>query len=102
MPLKEEEELIPDDVVVVNVLNKNFVSYVLCLTEESGCSAHVIDMNAKKDSLDDIITRFQHQPSIIAIERRRRAPEYHKHSITQNFLQMMFHQNRANWITQNL
>ena len=64
--LKEGEELITDDAEVANILNKHFVNSVRCLAEKGGCSAQVLDINDKKDALENIITRFQHHPSIAA------------------------------------
>ena len=54
----------------VSILNKHYVSSVRC-AEKGGCSAHVLDINDKKDALENIITRFQNHPSIVAIEQRR-------------------------------
>ena len=68
--LKEGEELITDDVKVANVLNKHFVNSVRCLAEKGGCSAHLLDINDKKDALDNIIERFKHHPSIAAIKQK--------------------------------
>ena len=42
-----------------------------CLAEKGGCSTHVLEINDKKDALKNIITRFQHHSSIVAIEQRR-------------------------------
>ena len=68
--LKEGEELVTDDVKVANVLNKHFVNSVRCLAEKGGCSAHLLDINDKKDALDNIIERFKHHPSITAIKQK--------------------------------
>ena len=64
--LKEGEELVTDDVKVA-VQNKHFVNSVRCLAEKGGCSAHLLDINDKKDALANIIARFKHQRSILAI-----------------------------------
>ena len=41
-----------------------------CLAEKGGCSAHLLDINDKKDALDNIIERFKHHPSITAIKQK--------------------------------
>ena len=55
---------------IANVLNKHFVNSVRCLAEKGGCSAHVLDINDKKDPLENIVTRFQLHPSIKAIKQK--------------------------------
>ena len=67
--LKEGDKPITD-FEIANVLNKHFVNIVLCLTEKGGCSAHVFDINDKQDPLNNIVTRFQLNLSIIAIEKK--------------------------------
>ena len=69
--LKEGEELVTDDVDVSNVNNKHFVNSVPCLAEKRGCSADILNMNDKKDTLANIIICFQHYPRTISIEQRR-------------------------------
>ena len=68
--LKEGDKLVTDDIEIANVLNKHFVSSVRCLAEKGGCSAHVLDINDEKDTLDNIFTRFKLHPSIIAIKEK--------------------------------
>ena len=68
--LKEGDKLVTDDIEIANVLNKHFVSSVRCLAEKGGCSAHVLDINNEKDTLDNIFTRFKLHPSIIAIKEK--------------------------------
>ena len=68
--LKEGDKLVTDDIEIANVLNKHFVSSVRCLAEKGGCSAHVLDINDEKDTLDNIFKRFKLHPSIIAIKEK--------------------------------
>ena len=55
---KEDDELVTDE----KDLNKHFVNSVRCLAEKGGCSAQVLDINDKKDPLDNILTRFSTPP----------------------------------------
>ena len=43
---------------------------MLCLAEKGCCSAHVLDINDEKLFLENIVTRFQHHPSMIAIKQK--------------------------------
>ena len=55
---------------VANVLNEHFLNSVRCLAGKGGYSAHLLDINDKKNALDNIIVRFKHYPSIIAIKQK--------------------------------
>ena len=58
--LKEGDELLTDDAEVINVLNKHFIDSVRCLANKGGCSTHLLDINDKEDTLENIITKFRH------------------------------------------
>ena len=68
--LKEGDKIVTDETEVSNVLNKHFINSVRCLAEKGGCSAQVLEINEKKDPLENILTRFQHHPSITAIKQK--------------------------------
>ena len=53
------------------MLNTHFVNSVQCLAEKGGCSANVLNINDDKDSLENIVTRFQLHPSIMAIKQKK-------------------------------
>ena len=47
------------------------ILYRLYLTEKSVCCAQFLEINSKKDPLDNEITHFQHHPSITAIGQNK-------------------------------
>ena len=74
--LKEGDKIVTDETEVSNVLNKHFINSVRCLAEKGGCSAQVLEINEKKDPLENILTRFQHHPSITAIKQKGFTEEF--------------------------
>ena len=69
--LKEGDRIISDDNEVANILNNHFIGSVRSLAEAGGCSEHVLDYNLLEDPVENVVHRFKHHPSIIAINERK-------------------------------
>ena len=69
--LKEGDRIISDSTEVANILNNHFIGSVRSLAEAGGCSQHVLDYNSLEDPVENVVQRFKHHPSIIAIENKK-------------------------------
>ena len=57
--------------ILNNILNNHFVGSVRSLAEAGGCSQHVLDYNSLEDPIENVVQRFKHHPSIIAIDNKK-------------------------------
>ena len=69
--LKEGDRIISDDIEVANILNNHFIGSVRSLAEAGSCCEKVLDYNLLEDPLENVVHRFKHHPSIIAINKRK-------------------------------
>ena len=79
--LKEGDTIISNNTEVANIMNKHFSDAVRKLAEAGGCSQLVLDYNSLEDPLENIIHRFKHHPSIIAINEKNFDNDFEFHFV---------------------